>query len=152
MPSTVILDYSMEVIMNNEIWLEYVKHCYDLVIESEGNAHLTLKHEVEVYVVHLMAKNFNRADIGENPIAIQILTALSENNSREKLIAAADECLLIQSFPLRRSKWPSETYYQSMGVTAYGLAGHIMERHFEAASKIMYGIFNRNLEKLLKFT
>jgi len=132
-------------------FLEYVKHCYDLVVESEGNSQLILEHEVEAHIVHLMAKNFNRMDIGETPIAIQVLTAMNEGLGKDKLIAAADECLLINSFPLKRKKWPNANYYKDMGVVAYGLAGHIMENHFEPASKIMYGIFNRNMDRLLKF-
>lgn len=137
--------------MNNKHWLEYVKNCYDLVVEAEGNTNLVLEHEVEAYVVHLMARNFNRVDIGDSPIAIQMLNAINGNIPREKLIYTADECLLIHSFPLKKSKWPSKNYYMDMGTVAYGLAGHMMEKHFEPASKVMYGIFNRNLEKLLSF-
>jgi hypothetical protein len=139
--------------MDNRYWLDYVKYCYDLVIESEGNSKLILEHEVEAYVVHLMAKNFNRVDIGENPIAIQILTTMHKTN-KESYLNTGDECLLIHSFPIKRSKWPSPTYYLEMGATAYGLANHIMAKHVEPASKIMIGIFNRNIDQLgqiLKF-
>jgi hypothetical protein len=128
--------------MNDEYWLEYVKHCYELVLESEGNAQLILEHDVEAYVVHLMARNFNRVDIGSNPIAIQMLTALS-GLGKEKFIAAADECLLIHSFPLKQTKWPSKNYYLEMGTIAYGMAGHMMEKHVEPAARVMSGIFNR---------
>lgn len=135
-----------------EHFIDYVKHCYDLVVESEGNNNLTLEHEIEAYVVHLMARNFNRVDIGEVPIAIQILSSFNGGLARERLIVAADECLLINSFPLKKSKWPSERYYQDMGIVAYGLAGHEMERHFEKASKVLHGIFNRNIERFIKIS
>lgn len=133
--------------MNN--FLEYVNHCYDLVIESENNNNLKLEHNIEAYVVQLMARSFNRTDIGEVPIAIQVLNSFSGNLRREKLIVAADECLLIDSFPLRKSRWPSENYYKQMGVTAYGLADHEMEKHFEKASKVLHGVFNRTIEKFI---
>ncbi len=137
--------------MDNKHWLEYVKHCYDLVIEAEGNTQLILNHEIEAYVVHLMAKNFNRIDIGETPIAIQLLTSLQNRLAKEKLLHTADECILIHSFPLKKSKWPNQNYYRDMGTIAYGLAEHAMEKHFDNASKVMSGIFNRNFDRLLKF-
>lgn len=118
-------------------WQDYVRAAYDLVIESEGLTSVFLEHEVEAYVVHLFAKNFNRTDIGENPIAIQIL---STNNYQP----IGDECLLINSFPLKRRRWPSETYYVDMGVIAYGMANlPLMERNFENASKVLHAVFKR---------
>jgi hypothetical protein len=132
--------------MSDKYWFDYVKHCYDLVLESEGNTNLILKHEVEAYVVHLMAKNFNRVDIGANPIALKMLTAI-HNASKDAYLATADECLLIHSFPIRRNKWPTNTYYLEMGAISYGLAGHMMEKHIESASKVMAGIFNRKFEQ-----
>jgi hypothetical protein len=125
-------------------WFEYVKSCYDLVIESEGRTHLILEHEVEAYVVHLMARNFERTDIGNIAVSIQVLTALQKRR-REELIATADECLLIHSFPLKRGRWPSETYYQDIGTTAYGMAGHIMEEHFVPAGQVINSIFKKSL-------
>jgi len=125
----------------SKYWLEYVKSCYDLVVESEGHAHLILDHEVEAYVVHLMAKNFERTDIGQIAIAIQMLSVL-QSGTRDQLLPVADECLLIYSYPLKRASWPSPNYYRDMGITAYGLAGHIMERHFEPAGKILSAIFS----------
>ncbi len=131
--------------MNDKYWFDYVKYCYDLVIESEGKSNLILSHDVEAYVVHLMAKNFNRLDIGDNPIGVQILEA--SNLGKYAYIAAADECLLIQSFPIKKSKWPTNTYYLEMGAIAYGLAGHMMEKHVEPATRVMAGIFNRQFNQ-----
>ena len=47
----------------SKYWYEYVKASYDLVIESEGQSEVFLEDEVEVYVVHLFARNFTRTDI-----------------------------------------------------------------------------------------
>src|SRR5579875_371949 len=107
--------------MNDKYWFDYVKYCYDLVLESEGNSQLILEHEIEAYVVHLMARNFNRVDIGDTPIAIKMLTAINKAN-KELYLSTGDECLLIHSFPIRKSKWPSENYYLEIGATAYSLA------------------------------
>lgn len=123
-------------------WFEYVKSCYDLVIESEGRTELILEHEVEAYIVHLMARNFERTDIGERPVAIQMLEAMN-GRQRENLLAVADECLLIHSYPFRRRRWPSPTYYQDMGQIAYGMADHIMEQHFVPAGQVLTAIFRQ---------
>ena len=126
----------------SKYWFDYVKHCYDLVVESEGLTELILDHEVEAYVVHLMARNFERADIGNDAIAIKLLTVMS-NGKREELVGVADECLLIHSYPFKRQRWPSPTYYQDIGITAYGLAGHMMEEHFVPAGCVLSKIFRR---------
>ena len=126
----------------SKYWLDYVKSCYDLIVETEGSTRIILDHEVEAYVVHVMANNFERTDIGVNPVALQILQA-AQNNSRLDLLRAADECLLIHSYPLRRTRWPSDNYYRDMGITAYGLANHVMERHFEAAGIVLTALFRK---------
>ncbi len=124
-------------------WFEYVKSCYDLVTESEGNTNLILDKEVEAYIVHLMAKNFERTDIGRQAIAIQMLEAVNTGRN-DKLLFVADECLLIHSYPLRQSKWPTATYYQDMGITAYGLANHMMEFNFAISARVLSAIFRRS--------
>lgn len=130
----------------HKYWFEYVKGCYDLVTESEGFTDLKLEHTVEAYVVHLMAKNFNRTDIGEKAVAIQLLEAVN-NKNRANYLAVGDECLLIHSYPLKQHRWPNRTYYSEMGTVAYGLAGHEMEQHFDAAAKILSAIFSQSLAK-----
>lgn len=128
----------------SKYWLDYVKSCYDLVIESQGITSVVLDHEVEAYVVHLMANNFERTDIGAQAIAIQMLTAM-QTGRRQQLLEVADECLLIHSYPFKKNRWPSPVYYQDMGTTAYGLAGHVMEDNFVPAATVMNAIFNRTI-------
>jgi hypothetical protein len=124
----------------SKYWYEYVKASYDLVIESEGQAEIFLEDEVEVYVVHLFARNFTRTDIGVEPIALQIL----QTRDRERYQKIADECLLINSFPLRRQRWPSDSYYSQMGITAYSMASiDLMEKNFEPASRVLNTIFRK---------
>ena len=133
--------------MEGTNWFEYVKSSYDLVMESEGQTKIILEHEIEAYIVHLIAKNFNRLDIGEQPMAIKMLEAV-QNGTKNDLLSIADECLLIDSFPLKKSKWPTPNYYKELGITEYGLAGHIMEKHFYPASKILFFVFNRKINDL----
>jgi len=125
-------------------WFEYVKGCYDLVLESEEFTNLKLDSDVESYIVHLMARNFNRTDIGNEAIAIKMLEA-TQSGKQDMLLAVADECLLIHSYPLRQSRWPTSTYYQDIGTTAYGLANHIMEYNFSISARVLSAIFRKNI-------
>ena len=122
-------------------WFDYVRSCYDLVVETEGKLNIMLEHDVEAYVVHLMANNFERTDIGVGIISITLLEAMQTGN-RDRYKFVGDECLLIHSYPLKKQKWPSATYYQDMGMIAYGCAGHMMEDHFVPASKVLTAVFN----------
>lgn len=127
----------------SKYWFDYVRSCYDLVIEAEGQTAIILEHEVEAYLVHLMANNFQRTDLGNQAVALQIMQAL-QTKDKSRLLAVADECLLIHSYPLRQGRWPSPTYYHDMGVTAYAMAHHIMQSHFDSASKILAKLFQAN--------
>jgi hypothetical protein len=127
--------------MNNH-WFDYVKSCYDLVLESEGFNNLILDHDVEAYIVHLMANNFQRTDIGNEAISIKMLLAMNTGKQKD-FLNVADECLLIHSYPLKQRRWPTPTYYSEMGITAYGMAGHLMENHFESAGRILNSIFRK---------
>jgi hypothetical protein len=101
------------------------------------------EHEAEAYVVHLMARNFERTDIGEQTIAIRLLENFHQRNKKEYALIG-DECLLIQSFPLKRRRWPSEDYYVSMGQMAYYMADNeTMKESFIDASRVLSGIFKQ---------
>lgn len=126
----------------SKYWLDYVKSCYDLVLESEGMTEVFLNHDVEAYLVHLLANNFERTNIGDKAVAIMLLEAM-QNRHKEKLLAVADECLLIHSYPFKKQRWPTPTYYQEMGKTAYGYANHVMEHNFVVSSKVLNKIFSR---------
>jgi len=126
----------------SKYWLDYVKSCYDLIVESEGLTEVYLNHEVEAYLVHLLANNFERTNIGEKAVAIMLLEALQQKR-KEQLLAVADECLLIHSYPFKKQRWPTPTYYQEMGKTAYAYANHVMEHNFVVSSKVLNRIFVR---------
>ena len=127
--------------MRKEDWFDYVKVGYELVTEHAALISITLDHTTESQIVHIFARNFRRTDIGTHPIAIQMMEAVQAND-KKALGTVGDECLLIQSFPLRKHRWPSDTYYIDMGTIGYGLAGNtVMEQHFIPASKILSSMF-----------
>lgn len=106
-------------------------------MESEGLSETYLDTEVETYVVHLLAKNFVKLNIDEEAIAIQILNGKDYQH-------IGDECLLINSYPLKRRRWPTDTYYRDMGTIAYGMANiTVMESNFDDASRVLHNVFSR---------
>jgi hypothetical protein len=126
----------------SKYWQEYVRAAYDLVLESEGRCKIFLDNSVEAYIVHLFAKNINRTDIGQQAIAIQMLEQMQKPKNHANYQPIADECLLIDSFPLKRQKWPSDNYYKEMGCIAYGLANLVeMENNFVSASRVLNHMF-----------
>lgn len=124
-------------------WFEYVKVCFDLVIASERDNQVILRHNTEAYVVHLMARNFERTDIGDCAIAIKMLENYHKRD-RDTYSQIGDECLLIQSYPFKKAKWPSENYYAEMGQLAYYMADNqIMHKDFKQASLVLSGVFKQ---------
>lgn len=131
--------------MHQEEWFDYVKVGYELVTEHAEMLSVRLDHITESQIVHMFARNLRRTDIGSHPIAILLMEAVQTNN-KKALSTIADECLLIQSFPLKKHRWPSDTYYIDMGTIGYGLAGNVvMENNFIPASKILSSMFRTQL-------
>lgn len=101
--------------------MTYVKHAYDIVLEGEYKAGVTLDHDVEAYLVQLLAKYIDRPTINKEPVATKMLTGLQMSTEKRKIALkdVADECLLINGLELGRLRWPSENYYIDMGRLAY---------------------------------
>lgn len=92
----------------SKYWLDYVKHCYDLVIESESLSAITLEHDVEAHVVHLMARNFERTDVGNTAVAIMMLQAVN-SGTRDNLVNGTSTCTrascTASSTPVLKGRW-----------------------------------------------
>lgn len=102
--------------------MTYVKHAYEVVLEGESRAGVTLSQEIESYLVHVIARYLDKPKVYEDPIAVKMLNAMSLpiNQKRQKLQEVGEECLLIDGFGYRKNNWPSKDYYVSMGQIAYG--------------------------------
>lgn len=129
-------------------WQEYVRSSYDLVLEAEGKAAVYLNDDIESYLVRLLARWFDRADIPpETPVAILLMTAMQKPKEQE-LAKVADICLFYDSFKIKHQRWPSNSYYRDMGQIAYGMAYtasndrlyNQLETKFSSCSKILSNI------------
>lgn len=105
-------------------WQEYIRSSYELVLEAEGKTQTFLNEDTESYLVRLLAKWFDRADIPpETPVAILMMTAMQSSRDRDQHFAnVADICLFYDSFKIKQHRWPTVNYYKDMGTTAYGMA------------------------------
>jgi len=105
-------------------WQAYLKASHEIIVAAEDRCNLELNVTLESYLVHLVARNFRKMPTSEKPIAIRFLESGSFNSSLKKQVMAdiGDECLFIDGFGYRKSKWPGKTYYKDMGTLAYGSA------------------------------
>lgn len=126
-------------------WQEYVRSSYELVLEAEGKASVYLNDDIESYLVRLLARWFDRADIPpETPVAILLMSAMQKPKEQE-LAQVADICLFYDSFKIKHQRWPNVNYYKDMGQIAYGMAYvasndklyNQLETKFTSCSKIL---------------
>lgn len=101
-------------------FLTYVKHSYDVIIETEARTSCNLEHDIEAFVVHTFAKYMENPNIPTEAIAIKLLKTVSEVGTIRKshLQEIAEECLLIDGLRLNNRKWPTQKYFKDMGILA----------------------------------
>jgi len=128
-------------------WQDYVRSSYELVLEAEGKSATYLNEDVESYLVHLMARWFDKNDIPpETPVAIMLMTAMQASREKDRQLAnVADVCLFYDGFKIKKRRWPTANYYKDMGTTAYGMAYlasndslyEHLENNFAICSKVL---------------
>lgn len=101
-------------------FLTYVKHSYEVIIETESRTNVNLEHEIEAFVVHTFAKYMEQPNIPTDAIALKMLKTVSEIGDQRKqhFQQIAEECLLIDSFKLNSRRWPTNNYFKDMGILA----------------------------------
>jgi len=118
----------------------------------EPNVYPELDHTLESYLANLLARHFTSNSFGEKPVAITLLetSVLPCYQKKQSYATVGDECLFIDGSGYKKNKWPSATYYQQLGMIAYGYAAialrppddlylHI-EQHFRTMSKVVQQI------------
>ena len=99
----------------------YLQHSYDAVKRAEDMLLIDLEDDLEAYLVHLFANYMDKPQINTEPVCIKLLES-THKPIRERipiLKEVGDECLLVHSLGWGKPKWPTESYYQEMGQTAY---------------------------------
>lgn len=105
-------------------WQPYVHAGWELVCEAQGVSKTYLQPDIESYLVHTIARTFERTDIWEQPIAIKMMSAQSSPGltKRIELRNVGEECLFIDAWQIKQAKWPSQNYFSNMGEIAFGMA------------------------------
>jgi hypothetical protein len=129
-------------------WFEYVRSSYELVLEAEGKTSIFLNQDIESYLVHLMARWFDKNDVPpDTPVALLLMTAM-QTKDKKKLAETADICLFYDGFQIKQRRWPSNNYYKDMGMMAYGMAYlasqdqvyQKLEENFSICSRVLNNI------------
>ena len=102
--------------------MTYVKSSYELILSAESRVNLNLDHETEAFLVHALARYWEKPDIPRDAIAISLMSAmqLTGDARKSELQTVAEEAILIDGFQFKRGRWPSASYYQDMAQIALG--------------------------------
>lgn len=114
-----------------KFWAEYVRAGYDVVMEAQGHSRLYLDHDMEAFLVHVVARTFERTDIWNQPIAVKLLTAqqLPSYQKQTALRELGEECLFIDGWQIKQNLWPGPKYFEDMGKLAFGFASMASRPH-----------------------
>lgn len=105
-------------------WQPYVRASWELVIEAQGRSQTYLEPDIEAFLVHSMARSFDKSNVWSQPIAIKMLSAQNLPNSQKRplLKEIGEECLFIDAWQIKQPRWPSLSYFKDMGEIAFGMA------------------------------
>ena len=96
-------------------WQPYLKASWELFMESEGRSHVVLDHELEAYLVHMMARNFRNNHFPPDIVCLEFTRAKTRDDFRQ----IGDSCLFVDAWGVRRARLVERNYYEKMGQIAY---------------------------------
>lgn len=107
-----------------KFWAEYVRAGYEMVLEAQGHSRLYLDNDMEAFLVHVVARTFERTDIWNEPVAIKLMSAqqLPKYQKQSALREVGEECLFINGWQIKQNRWPAPRYFEDMGKLAFGFA------------------------------
>lgn len=130
-------------------WETYVKESYELIKEAENKLTINLSHEIEAYIVHVFAHFLDKPHINTEPVGVKLMASANLPVAQRKVLLkdVGDECLLINAMEWNKRRWPTDTYYAEMGMSAYMNRAYVqrpieglfddLAYEFETATKIL---------------
>jgi len=105
-------------------WAEYVKAGWELVVLAQGTNKVYLDQDLEAFLVHVVARTFERTDLWTEPVAIKLMTAqqLPQYQRQIALRNIGEECLFIDAWQIKQPRWPAPKYFEDMCKIAFGYA------------------------------
>ena len=127
-------------------WQPYIKASWEMVMAAEGRIQTMLDHELEAYLVHMMARNFRNSGIPPDIVCIELGQARDAQDYRQ----IGDACLFVDAWHIRRAKLVADDYYERMGQIAYGHAALAsrpvdvffdrLAKEFKSLSRVLKGV------------
>lgn len=130
-------------------WQPYIRAGWDIVMEAQGKSQIYLDSDMELFLVHVIAKTLEKTNIWEEPIAIRMMAAqqLAGLRKARYMQEIGEECLFINGWEIKKPLWPSQTYFVEMGEIAFGMASistnpvsHLLElasNNFQTMSNVL---------------
>lgn len=115
-------------------WQPYIKASWELVLQAEGKAEVTLDDSLEAYLVHMMARNFRNPNLPPEIICLEFPAARTPEDFRQ----IGDSCLFVDAWRVRKARLVSSDYYQNLGRIAYAsaaLASRPIDEMFEQVAQ-----------------
>src|SRR3990167_6925576 len=93
----------------------------DVIKQAENRCSISLKQELEAYLVSLLVRYTNRPDIVRQIVATAFLNAIQEESRQHSLQCIGDQCLLFTGlFPqITKRRQVKIKYYVDLGRSAY---------------------------------
>lgn len=122
----------------------------EIVHDAEISCAITLKEELEAYLVFLLTRYTNKPEIVKKIMATQFLRQIQQQMGKEYLLKeVGDECLLFSGlFPkVAESRHVKISYFVGMGQTAYAAISKttndlydLLAKHFVALMDILLSV------------
>lgn len=140
-------------------WQPYIRAGWDIVMEAQGKSQIYLESDMELFLVHVIAKTLEKTNIWEEPIAIRMMAAQNLSGLRKAryMQEIGEECLFINGWEIKKPLWPSRTYFVEMGEIAFGMASistnpvsHLLElasNNFQTMSNVLRTAQNLMLDR-----
>ena len=127
-------------------WQPYLRASWELVMESEGKSQVFLDHELEAYLVHMIARNFRNHQFPPDMVCLEFARARTRDDYRQ----IGDSCLFVDAWDVKRARLVERNYYEKMGQIAYASAATVtrpVEQLFERVAR-EFGTLSRVLRQL----
>lgn len=112
-----------------------------LVLEAQDSSHITLTDDLQSYLVFLLMRFIDDANIHTKPIAIELLESLQQQGRMQQstLRDVGDKCLLLSGFfpGLAERRLVTVSYFVGMGRNAYSVLSHLSK---EASAQLYHDL------------
>ncbi len=119
---------------------------YEIIQEAESKSGISLKQDLESYLIFLLIRYIKRPDLLHQILATEFLTGLKHSQSKRIIVLqeVGDQCLLFSGlFPgIAERRLVKLSYYVNLGQSAYAGVSRIRNDLFSSLSHQFVRVMN----------